>query len=128
MGGGKAVVLTSHSMEECEVLCTRLTIMVDGQLRCLGTPTELKAKYGGGYTLMIKALHSQDLDQLARIRSFLAAHLPSATLSEESVGLFRYRLGGRGQQNQKEVPLAEIFSMLEDATSQGGALEGCVSD
>jgi ABC-type multidrug transport system ATPase subunit len=29
---GHALVLTSHSMEECEVLCTRLTIMVNGQL------------------------------------------------------------------------------------------------
>merc|ERR1712054_670848 len=57
--GGKAVVLTSHSMEECEVLCTRLTIMVNGQFRCLGTPTQLKAKYGGGYTLMVKATLSQ---------------------------------------------------------------------
>ena len=26
--GGQSVVLTSHSMEECEALCTRLAIMV----------------------------------------------------------------------------------------------------
>ena len=29
--GGQSVVLTSHSMEECEALCTRLGIMVNGQ-------------------------------------------------------------------------------------------------
>ena len=33
---GKSVVLTSHSMEECEVLCTRLAIMVNGEFKCLG--------------------------------------------------------------------------------------------
>eukprot|EP00972_Heterocapsa_arctica_P024294 3583494-Heterocapsa_arctica.AAC.1 len=42
-------------MEECQVLCTRLTIMVHGQFRCLGSPTQLKTKYGGGYTLTVKA-------------------------------------------------------------------------
>ena len=33
---GHSVVLTSHSMEECEVLCNRLAIMVNGTFRCLG--------------------------------------------------------------------------------------------
>ena len=33
---GRAVVLTSHSMEECEVLCNRLAIMVNGTFKCMG--------------------------------------------------------------------------------------------
>jgi ABC-type multidrug transport system ATPase subunit len=127
---GHALVLTSHSMEECEVLCTRLTIMVSGQLRCLGSPTQLKAKYGGGYTLMIKALLSKDNDSCARIRNFVAAHVPGALLAEESVGLFRYGLGSRGSNHSgdKEVPLASIFESLEEASKEGGELFGCVSD
>ena len=28
-------ILTTHSMEECEALCTRIGVMVDGTLRCL---------------------------------------------------------------------------------------------
>lgn len=39
---GRSVVLTSHSMEECEALCTRLAIMVNGRLRCLGSIQHLK--------------------------------------------------------------------------------------
>lgn len=31
-----SVVLTTHSMEECEALCPRIGIMADGRLRCLG--------------------------------------------------------------------------------------------
>ncbi|EGB12346.1 hypothetical protein AURANDRAFT_6203, partial [Aureococcus anophagefferens] len=34
---GRAVVLTTHSMEEAEALCTRVAIMAHGQLRALGT-------------------------------------------------------------------------------------------
>ena len=30
---GQSVVLTSHSMEECEALCDRLAIMVNGQFQ-----------------------------------------------------------------------------------------------
>ena len=42
---GRSVVLTSHSMEECEALCTRLAIMVNGSFKCLGSIQHLKNKY-----------------------------------------------------------------------------------
>lgn len=46
-GGGDgqaavAVVLTTHSMEECEALCSRVGIMHQGRLVCLGSPQQLK--------------------------------------------------------------------------------------
>lgn len=31
-----SIILTSHSMNECEVLCNRIAIMAKGQLACLG--------------------------------------------------------------------------------------------
>jgi ABC-type proline/glycine betaine transport system ATPase subunit len=49
-----SVLLTSHSMEECEVLCTRLAIMVDGKFKCMGSVQHLKARFGDGYTLTVK--------------------------------------------------------------------------
>ena len=42
------------SMEECEALCTRLAIMVNGQFKCLGSPQHLKSKFGEGYTLLAR--------------------------------------------------------------------------
>ena len=51
---GKSVVLTSHSMEECEVLCTRLAIMVNGEFKCLGSTQHLKNKFSKGFFLTIK--------------------------------------------------------------------------
>jgi hypothetical protein len=35
---GRAIILTTHSMEEAEVLCDRIGIFVDGALRCIGNP------------------------------------------------------------------------------------------
>jgi len=43
---GKTIVLTTHYMEEAEELCDRVGIIDHGRLIALGTPTELKAKYG----------------------------------------------------------------------------------
>lgn len=51
---GKSIVLTSHSMEECEALCTRLAIMVNGEFKCLGSTQYLKNKFSNGYSLSVK--------------------------------------------------------------------------
>ncbi len=44
---GRAIVLTTHSMEEAEMLCDRLGIFVDGRLVCIGNPREITSRYGG---------------------------------------------------------------------------------
>jgi len=49
---GTSIILTSHSMDECEALSTRLAIMVNGVFRCLGSTQHLKNKFGEGYTLI----------------------------------------------------------------------------
>mmetsp|Transcript_28750 Transcript_28750/g.66777 ORF Transcript_28750/g.66777 Transcript_28750/m.66777 type:complete len:1400 (+) Transcript_28750:97-4296(+) len=47
----QTVLVTTHSMEEAEALCTTVAIQVSGQLRCLGTPLHIKNKYGSDYQL-----------------------------------------------------------------------------
>ncbi|KAH7657402.1 Sulfate-transporting ATPase protein [Dioscorea alata] len=37
----KAIILTTHSMEEAEALCDRVGIFVDGSLQCIGNPKEV---------------------------------------------------------------------------------------
>jgi ABC-type multidrug transport system ATPase subunit len=44
-----SVILTTHSMDECEALCSRIGIMVNGQLVCLGSAPRLKDVHGFGY-------------------------------------------------------------------------------
>jgi len=50
----RGAILTTHSMEEADALCTRVGIMVKGELRCLGSTQHLKNKFGAGYMLEIK--------------------------------------------------------------------------
>lgn len=51
---GISIVLTSHSMDECEALCTRLAVMVNGEFKCIGSVQHLKNKFSNGYTLVVK--------------------------------------------------------------------------
>ncbi|XP_072976884.1 ABC transporter A family member 7-like isoform X2 [Typha angustifolia] len=37
----RAMILTTHSMEEAELLCDRVGIVINGRLQCLGTANEL---------------------------------------------------------------------------------------
>ena len=58
-----SIILTSHSMEECEVLCSRLAIMVDGNFQCLGSPTHIKQKFGRGYTVSLLFKNENDMEK-----------------------------------------------------------------
>ena len=71
---GKSIVLTSHSMEECEALCTRLAIMVNGEFRCLGSIQHLKNKYGSGIVLQVK-IRQNILREQVEIRRFTLPQL-----------------------------------------------------
>ena len=42
----RTVILTTHYMEEAEALCDRIAIIDHGKLIALGTPAELRMKYG----------------------------------------------------------------------------------
>ena len=90
---GKSIVLTSHSMEECEALCTRLAIMVNGELKCLGSSQHLKNKFSKGYLLTIQ-MSSRNFDdsqkEVARVKSFVLANLPRSELKEEHQGRLAY--------------------------------------
>ena len=48
------VVLTTHSMEEGEALCSKIAIQVDGQLNCFSSVQQVKGTYGTGYEVPMK--------------------------------------------------------------------------
>ncbi len=60
----RSVLLTSHSMAECDVLCSRLAIMVNGVFMCFGTTQHLKNRFGGGYTVQIKVLRENVINDI----------------------------------------------------------------
>lgn len=76
---GKAVVLTSHSMEECEALCSKIAIMDRGKIRCLGGKQHLKIKFGKGYSLMMKVASVADA---RAIMSYVHENIPGTNFAD----------------------------------------------
>ncbi|XP_016091396.1 ATP-binding cassette sub-family A member 3-like [Sinocyclocheilus grahami] len=91
---GKAIIITSHSMEECEALCTRLAVMVNGQFKCLGSPQHLKSKFGSGYTLLAKVRVVTELEEmdLQLFKDFIESTFPGSLLKDEHQGMVHYHL------------------------------------
>ena len=50
---GRIIILTTHYMDEADILGDRVGIMNEGELTCIGTPLYLKNKYGTGYSLTV---------------------------------------------------------------------------
>ena len=56
-------------MEECEALCTRLAIMVNGEFKCLGSTQHIKNRFGDGYIVIIRIKGS--LPDMKPIQNFM---------------------------------------------------------
>nr|UOU03314.1 ATP-binding cassette subfamily A3-like 1 [Brachionus rubens] len=109
---GMTIVLSSHSMEECEALCDKLGIMLNGQLQCLGTIPEIKSKYGDGYRLIIKCHHSDQLDlDILRIENFIRQEFPSAYLEDRQYETLFYIIKSEYKEKQN---LSRMFSIIEE--------------
>ncbi|CAI8613948.1 unnamed protein product [Vicia faba] len=77
--GKTAVILTTHSMNEAQALCTRIGIMVGGQLKCIGSPQHLKTRFGNHLELEVKPteVSSVDLQALCQAIQEMLFDVPS---------------------------------------------------
>ena len=57
----RVIILTTHSMEEAEMLSDRVAVMVDGNIKCSGTCLFLKNTYGEGYKVELINENPQEM-------------------------------------------------------------------
>uniref|UniRef100_G1MR12 ABC transporter domain-containing protein n=1 Tax=Meleagris gallopavo TaxID=9103 RepID=G1MR12_MELGA len=115
---GRSVVLTSHSMEECEALCTRLAIMVNGRLKCLGSIQHLKNRFGDGYMITVRTKSSLNVKEVVR---FFNRNFPEAILKE------RHHTKAQYQLKSDQISLAQVFSKMEQVVDVLGIEDYSVS-
>lgn len=110
------MVLTTHSMEEADVLCTRIGIITEGRLRCIGPQTRLKAKYGSGYHLYIncqrKGSKEEEEENYKRVKMFIKSFLPQANLKSEFNGNLIYLVPIEG------IEVSKVFEVLESSKEE----------
>lgn len=107
-------------MDEAEALCSRIGVMVSGQLRALGSKQHLKIKFGDGYELIVKLRPEQSAnakESLAalcqNLTTFLGGHFPTVQLMNINASLVTYRLEG-------VVSIARVFSLLQEQKDRLG--------
>ncbi|KAL1375767.1 hypothetical protein pipiens_017298 [Culex pipiens pipiens] len=111
---GKSIVLTSHSMEECEALCTRLAIMVNGEFKCLGSTQHLKNKFVKGFLLTIKVKRADDQQEqrVDRVKSFVEDTFDGAVLKEQYQDSLSYHVP------QADLKWSAMFGLMESHKEQ----------
>ncbi|XP_056019371.1 cholesterol transporter ABCA5-like isoform X3 [Ostrea edulis] len=109
----RGAVLTTHYMEEADALCSRVGIMVNGKLECLGPTQHLKNKFGSGYLLEVKLKagianeSAESVDQrMDALEEYVFSMFPNAVIVE--------RFGLRAQY---KVPKADVHSLAQVFTS-----------
>lgn len=101
----RAIILTTHSMEEAEVLCDRIGIFVDGSLQCIGNPKELKGRYGGSFvfTMTTSSDHDAEVERMVQNLS------PNAQKIYHISGTQKFEIP------KHEIRISDVFKAVEGA-------------
>jgi ABC-type multidrug transport system ATPase subunit len=109
---GRVMVLTTHFMDEADILGDRIGIMAKGQLRCCGSSLFLKAQYGGGYNLAFAKTSTDPAEALQRT---ITSRVPGTKV-----------ISNIGTELKCQLPLTEVsafpalFAELEAKQQQYG--------
>ncbi|KAI3378999.1 hypothetical protein SNEBB_008818 [Seison nebaliae] len=122
---GRSVILTTHSMEECEALCTRATIMMNGKFQCLNTIQNLKNIYGKGFNLKVKTMDGEqnkdEINSKGEVNMTKFIEWLNKQYSDENIeisnqcqNIAEIRISINEQGKTKDLKLAQIFEIMEN--------------
>jgi ATP-binding cassette subfamily A (ABC1) protein 3 len=85
----KTILISTHFMEEADILGDRIAIMANGSLQCYDTPMHLKIQYNTGYHLSLMLASKEYLDVISRK---ISKQVPGAHLLRENSDTVVYLL------------------------------------
>ncbi|EMS16346.1 ABC transporter, putative [Entamoeba histolytica HM-3:IMSS] len=86
---GKTVLLTTHYMDEAEILSDKIAIMSRGKIQCIGSSTHLKSKFGTGYVLTLNA----DIEEVNKVEKTIIELIPEAKVIQKVSGKLKIGIG-----------------------------------
>ncbi|KAI7820422.1 hypothetical protein BC939DRAFT_234263 [Gamsiella multidivaricata] len=84
---GRIIILTTHSMEEADILGDRICVMAHGRLRAIGNSVHLKNKFGAGYRISLVT----DPSNTELVKSLIESKVPGCILKDDSAGALLYQ-------------------------------------
>ena len=77
---GRIVILTTHYMDEADILGDRIAIMAEGKVQCTGSSLFLKNRYGVGYNLVIS---KKDRNPAPQVDNFINTRINGVKKMQE---------------------------------------------
>jgi ATP-binding cassette subfamily A (ABC1) protein 1 len=93
----RTIVISTHYMDEADILSDRIAIISEGKLIAHGTPAYLKNKFGQGYYLTVcKNVHADSVESQEQrdnlIHSFITERFKKAELIENNCSEISYSI------------------------------------
>ncbi|KAL1425910.1 hypothetical protein MTO96_018746 [Rhipicephalus appendiculatus] len=119
-----SVVLTSHSLTDVEFLCNRMAVLGDGQLQCLGSLPQLKAKFGKGYTITVKTYPDRKNDEVYQRQVVYAVWgaFRGSELVHSYEGVLEFRI------SWVRMPWSKMFILMARIKKQFKLLDFYIAD
>lgn len=86
---GRTILLTTHFMDEADILGDRIAIMSDGELKCCGTSFFLKKRFGTGYRLVCVKNENCNTNNVTNV---LREYIPDIQVQEDIASELSYAL------------------------------------
>ncbi|GFS83796.1 ATP-binding cassette sub-family A member 3 [Nephila pilipes] len=110
----RTIILTTHYMEEADILGDRIAIMAEGEIQCCGSPMFLKQKFGTGYHLHVAKDTNFDSQNLL---SLLEKYIPGVSIGNEHEREISYSLS-----SDTSGGFGDMFEELESRKQKLGIL------
>ncbi|CAD6342689.1 unnamed protein product [Miscanthus lutarioriparius] len=104
----RTIILTTHSMEEADVLCDRIGIIANGSLQCIGSSKELKDRYGGSCVLTVTTPAGEEEEEIERLVQSIS---PAANRVYRVSGTQKFEMPKQG------MKISVVFGAMEQAKS-----------
>lgn len=124
VGAGRALLLTTHSMEEAQACCQRAGIMA-GRMLALGSTAQLRRDWGAAHYVHLvhrDAPHTPAAE-MERVRAWVRDNVPEARIEERTYhGQLRFSVpsiatvdgsNARGSAGSADKGMGALFALLE---------------
>jgi len=110
MKKGRVIVMTTHAMEEAELLSDKLAVLNHGEVACVGTPLQLKNLLGKGYRVSL-VCNKKNINQ---VKALVKKVITSAEFYETSgdSGSLVYNVP-----LDKVRELSNVFKLIDSGTA-----------